>query len=110
MLSANMDLTSKEWAIAALLSQGSTNAQIAASAQVPEPLVQDHLRNILQKTGCWNRTEIALWYLKVGVEPERRFSDRRVADSKIDERRIGRRRPPERSRRANEQHDINLDE
>jgi len=111
VLSGNAELTSKEWAIAALLSQGNTNAQIAASIQVPEPVVQDYLRSLLQKTGCWNRTEIALWYLKIGVEQERRSSDRRVADSKLnDERRTGRRHPPERSRRANEQHDINLDE
>jgi len=131
VLSQNTVLTSKEWAIAALLSQGSTNAQIATSIQVPEPVVQDYLRSLLQKTGCWNRTEIALWYLRTGVEQERRSSDRRVADSKItdskivdskiadskiadskidDERRMGRRHPPERSPRANEQHDINLDE
>ena len=111
VLSGNTDLTSKEWAIAALLSQGSTNAQIAASIQVPEPVIQDYLRSLLQKTGCWNRTEIALWYLRTGVDQERRFSDRRGADSNInDERRMGRRHPPERSRRANEQHDINLEE
>lgn len=111
VISGNTDLTSKEWAIAALLSQGSTNAQIAASIQVPEPVVQDYLRSLLQKTGCWNRTEIALWYLKTGVEQERRSSDRRAADSKInEERRMGRRHPPARSPRANEQHDTNLDE
>ena len=111
MFSGNLDLTSKEWAITALVSQGSTNAQIAASIQVPEPAVKDYLRGILQKTGCWNRTEIALWYLKMGVEQERRFSDRRVPDSETsDERRKGRRRPQERGRRADEQHDIKMDE
>jgi hypothetical protein len=74
-------------------------------------MVKDYLRRIFQKTGCWNRTEIALWYLTMGVEQERRFFDRRVVNSNIsDERRKGRRHPPERSRRANEQHDINLDE
>ena len=110
-MSGNTELTSKEWAIAALLSQGSTDAQIAASIEVPEPVVQDYLRSLIQKTGCWNRTEIALWYLKTGVQQERRSSDRRFADSKLnDERRMGRRHPPERSGRANEQHNINLDE
>jgi len=110
VLTGNTELTSKEWAVTALLSLGSTNAQIADSIHVPEPVVQDYLRTILQKTGCWNRTEIALWYVKMGVEQERRFSDRRLADSKTDERRKGRRRPRERSPRANEQHDVNLDE
>ena len=80
MLSGNSDLTSKEWAITALLSQGSTNAQIPASIHVSEPVVKDYLHTILQKTGCWNRTEIALWYVKMGLEQERRLSDRRAAD------------------------------
>jgi DNA-binding CsgD family transcriptional regulator len=110
VLSGNTDLTSKEWAVTALLSQGSTNTEIAASIHIPEPVVQDYVRTLLQKTGCWNRTEIALWYVKMGVEQERRFSDRRLADSKADERSKGRRRSPERSARANEQHDLNLDE
>jgi len=112
LLFGNTDLTSKEWAITALVCQGRTNAQIAADTQTTEPVVESHLRKILDKTGCWNRTEIALWYLMMGVERERRFYDRREADSEIsDERREDdRRRPPERSPRAKEQHEINLDE
>ena len=77
LLPGNTDLTSKEWAIAALVSNGYTNAQIAEVTQTREPLVENHLRKIFQKTGCWNRSEIAVWYLKVGVEKERRFHDRR---------------------------------
>ena len=110
MLFENTDLTSKEWAITALVSQGSTNAEIAASIHVPEPVVKDHLRIIFEKVGCWNRSEVAMWYLKTGVKTERRFSDRREADSITDRRQNGRRHPPERSRRANEKHEINLDE
>lgn len=109
VLSGNTDLTSKEWAITARLSRGSTNAEIAASIQVPEPAVKDSLQIILHKTGCWNRTEMALWYLKIGVDQERRFSDRRGQETS-DERRRGRRRSMERSHRANEQHEVNLDE
>lgn len=110
MLSENTELTSKEWAITALVSEGSTNADIAASIQAPERVVKDLLRRILEKTGCWNRVEIALWYLEKRVERERRFADRRDADLISEERQKGRRRPPERSRRANEQHAMNLDE
>ena len=111
MLSENTDLTSKEWAITSLVSNGSTNTEIAASIHAPEPVVKDYLRRIFEKTGCWNRTEVALWYLKMGVETERRFSDRRAASLKdSDERQKGRRHPPERSRRANEPHPINMDE
>jgi len=112
LLSGNRDLTSKEWAITALLFQGRTNAEIAAEIQTTEKAVQVHLRRIFEKTGCWNRTEIALWYLNMGVEIERRFSDRRETDWGIgDERRkIDRRHPPRQSARANEHHEINLDE
>jgi len=112
LLQGNLDLTSKEWAIAALVSQGQTNAEIAAETQTREPLVEAHLRKIFEKTGCWNRTEIALWYLKLGVENERRFHDRREADSEIskDRRKTGRRHPLQPSSRANEQREVNLDE
>ena len=92
LLPGNNDLTSKEWAIAALVSNGYTNAQIAVETQIGELLVEDHLRRIIQKTGCWNRSEIAVWYLKIGVEKERRFDDRR--EGNLEERRTADRRHP----------------
>ena len=112
LISGNADLTSKEWAIAALVFQGRTNAQIAAETDTKEQVVEHHLRSILDKTGCWNRTEVALWYLKMGPEKERRSHDRRNADanSADDRRQIDRRHPPQRSLRAHEQHEISLDE
>jgi DNA-binding CsgD family transcriptional regulator len=112
LLFGNRDLTSKEWAITALVFQGRTNAEISAEIRTTEKSVEGQLRRIFEKTGCWNRTEIALWYLNMGVEKERRFSDRREASSEInDERRkVDRRHPPERSHRADERHEINLDE
>jgi DNA-binding CsgD family transcriptional regulator len=112
LLFGNADLTSKEWAIAALVFQGRTNAQIAAETHTREQVVEHHLRSILHKTGCWNRTEVALWYLKMGLEKERRSHDRREADWKIGEerRQEDRRQPPPRSLRAHEQREISLDE
>ena len=112
LLFGNADLTSREWAIAALVFQGRTNAQIADETHTKEQVVEHHLHSILGKTGCWNRTELALWYLKMGLERERRSNDRRNADGSItDERRQGdRRQPPPRSHRAHEQHEISLDE
>lgn len=107
------DLTSKEWAITALLFQGRTNAQIAAQTRTMRQDIEQHVRRILAKTGCWNRTEVALWYLKLGVDKERRSDDRRATKWKIssEERRQGNRRHPRpRSPRAHEQHEINLDE
>lgn len=112
LLHGKADLTSKEWAVAALVSQGQTNAQIASETQSSEQLVEDHLRRIFQKTGCWNRTEVALWYLRSGVDNERRSHDRREAASLANEerRKGGRRHPLEPSPRAHEQHEINLEE
>lgn len=112
LLFGNADLTSREWAITALVFQGRTNAQIAAETHTTEQIVKHHLRRILDKTGCWNRTEVALWYLKMGIEKERRFCDRREANWEIsDERRqVDRRHPPRPSLRGHEQHEINLDE
>lgn len=112
LLSGNADLTGKEWAIAALVFQGHTNAQIAAEIRTNEQVVEHHVRSILDKTGCWNRTEVALWYLKIGLEKERRSSDRREANWTTSEerRQEDRRQPPERSLSAHEQHDISLDE
>ena len=111
-LSGNSALTSKEWVIASLVAQGQTNAQIAAGIQVTEFTVENQLRNIVAKTGCWNRTEVALWYLKMGVEKERRLNDRREEEwgGRDERRKANRRHLPERSPRANEQHEINLDE
>ncbi len=99
LLPGNMDLTSREWAITALVFQGRTNAQIAAEIQTREQMVETYLRSIVDKTGCWNRTEIALWYLKIGVVKERRFYDRRYANWEISDehREVNRRHPPESS-------------
>ena len=112
LLYGNTDLTSREWAITALVYQGCTNTQIASEMQAKEHEVNTYLQRIYDKTGCWNRTEITLWYLNMRVEKEKRFYDRREADWKVsDERRkVDRRHPAERSHRANEQHEINLDE
>jgi DNA-binding CsgD family transcriptional regulator len=111
-LYGSTDLTSKEWAITALVCKGHTNAQIAEEVQLSEFVVKNKLRTIFDKTGCWNRTEVALWYLRIGVQKERRFHDRREAKQETGgERRVlNRRHPPKRSPRADEQHPTNLDE
>ena len=112
LLYGSTDLTSKEWAITSRVCQGHTNAEIAAEIQMTENVVKNQLRTIFDKTGCWNRTEVALWYLKIGLEKERRFNDRREAMRAISEehRKVDRRHPPKRSPRANERHEIILDE
>ena len=112
LLDGKRDLSSKEWAITALVSRGCTNEQIAAEIETTDQAVKNYLQRIFDKTGCWNRTEVALWYLRYGVEKERRFSDRRAeANSELAERRKGdRRHPLAPAPRANEQHEVNLEE
>jgi DNA-binding CsgD family transcriptional regulator len=112
LLHGKADLTSKEWAITALVSEGRTNAEIAGAIQITEQVVESHLRRIFEKTGCWNRTEIALWYLKLGVRDEKRSFDRRGGnwETGSDRRQIDRRHGPQPSSRVNEKHEMNLDE
>ena len=73
LLYGNRDLLSKEWAITALVSRGFTDAQIAAELKTTEQELKTYLERIFDKTGCWNRTEVALWYLRIGVQDERRL-------------------------------------
>jgi DNA-binding CsgD family transcriptional regulator len=113
LLHGNADLFGREWAIIALVSRGCTNAQIAFEIQTSSQDVENYLRRILQKTGCWNRTEVALWYSKLGVETERRFYDRRTgayATLRHEGRKSDRRQSIERALRAKEEHNVNLDE
>jgi DNA-binding CsgD family transcriptional regulator len=112
LLYGNRDLLSKEWAITALVSRGCTDAQIAAELETTEQELKTYLERIFDKTGCWNRTEVALWYLRIGVQNERRLYDRRArANWETTERRKSdRRHPLAPSPRANEQHEVNLEE
>jgi DNA-binding CsgD family transcriptional regulator len=112
LLHGNADLTSREWAITALVSEGRTNTEIADALQTTEQVVETHLRRIFEKTGCWNRTEIALWYVKLGVRDEKRSSDRREAnwETGSERRQVERRHGPQPAPRVNEKHEMNMDE
>jgi hypothetical protein len=88
----------------ALVSRGCTDRQIAAEIETTEQILKTYLERILDKTGCWNRTEVALWYLRFGIETEGRFYDRRAeANWETTERRkaivviLGRHRPEQMS-------------
>jgi DNA-binding CsgD family transcriptional regulator len=55
-------LTSREREVAALLAQALSNRQIAARLVLSERTVESHVRSILAKTQCANRTEfVAQW-------------------------------------------------
>lgn len=78
------NLTSREWQIAKLLTDGLKNVEIAERVgAASEHVIKNDVRKIYDKTGTWNRVELALWYMQVGAEQERRFNDRRKAESEV---------------------------
>lgn len=55
-------LTGREEAVLALVAEGKSNAQIAATLTLSENTVKFHLRNLFAKLGVANRTEAAAKY------------------------------------------------
>ena len=55
-------LTAREKQVAALLGQGLTDKQIAASLGLEPGTVKVHVKNLLRKTSAQNRTQFALRY------------------------------------------------
>ena len=60
--SARHDLSPREREVLRLLLAERTNAEIAGELFVSEATVKFHVRNLLKKTGCKNRTEIVASY------------------------------------------------
>ena len=57
------DLSAREQDILKLIMESKTNGEIAAEFSISENTVKFHVRNLLQKTGCKNRTELlAAWH------------------------------------------------
>lgn len=54
-------LTRREKEVALLVNQGLKNKEIGAELWINESAIKNYLRNILDKLGLWNRTEVALW-------------------------------------------------
>ena len=61
------DLTSRELEVLELLSQGSTNKQIAVALNISDKTVRSHVNNIMEKLQVSDRTEAAVNALKKGV-------------------------------------------
>ena len=59
--SESSDLTQRELEILRLVSEGTSNAQLARSLWVTEQTVKFHLSNIYRKLGVANRTEASRW-------------------------------------------------
>jgi DNA-binding NarL/FixJ family response regulator len=58
------DLTSREIEVLGLLAIGRSNADIAMVLEISLNTVATHVRNILAKTGCANRTEAAAYAMR----------------------------------------------
>ena len=58
-------LTDTECRIAALITQGQANRQIAANMFITENTVQTHLQHIFRKLGVRSRTELATLFLSI---------------------------------------------
>jgi DNA-binding NarL/FixJ family response regulator len=63
------ELTARESEVAAQLSAGRSNAEIADQLGIAESTVARHVSNILAKTGLRNRTEISTLARRDSLEP-----------------------------------------
>ena len=68
----NRNLGGPQQQIIELVAQGLKNSEVAQIIGTTEHVVKNHLRDIYDKLGLWNRVELALWY-----EAHRQAGDRR---------------------------------
>ena len=60
-------LSSRELEVAALVTRGLTNRQIATELVISERTADTHLQNILSKLGAVSRTQIAIWFMEYAL-------------------------------------------
>ena len=60
-------LTAREREVAALVAQGLTNRQIAATLVITERTAETHVQNILNKLGFDSRARVAAWAVEQGL-------------------------------------------
>ena len=65
--SPKQDLTRREKSIAASVSRGLTNKEIAAELAISVRTVENHISHILEKTRFSNRVEIARYVMQGGI-------------------------------------------
>jgi class 3 adenylate cyclase/DNA-binding CsgD family transcriptional regulator len=63
----DVGLTARETAVLRLLAEGCTNREVGAELSISQHTAANHVRAILLKTGCGNRTEAAAWALRRGL-------------------------------------------
>ena len=60
---ARQRITEREWRIIGLVAKGCTNPGIAIELGTTSNVVRNALKDIFDKLGMWNRTELALWFV-----------------------------------------------
>ncbi len=79
LLMAAYELTQREEELTRLILRGHSSAEIAQSMVVSASTVQQHLKNIFDKTGVRSRRELAAKIFFAHYEPRFRENERRVA-------------------------------
>jgi DNA-binding CsgD family transcriptional regulator len=64
---ARAGLTDREVGVLRLLVDGHSNREIGERLHISQHTAANHVRSILHKTGCANRTEAASWALRRGL-------------------------------------------
>ena len=65
-------LTSREFAVARLIAEGLTNAEIAGELSIAPKTASSHVEHILAKLGVTRRAEIATWVATISREGDAR--------------------------------------
>lgn len=71
-------LTARQQQVCALVARGHTNAQVATRLGVSERTVRKHLEDVFARSGCANRTSMALWWRSTSGVAEPPLSRRPV--------------------------------
>ena len=82
LLMSAYGLTERERDVTRLILQGSSTSQIAEQLVVSEHTVQQHLKNIFDKTGVRSRRDLVAKVFFAHYEPRFRDNERRTIDSK----------------------------
>ena len=72
-------LTLRERETVGLIARGHTNRLIASKLGVTEGTVKQYVSRILIKLELTNRTEVAIWALNVGTQPDPRAEWKKAA-------------------------------
>lgn len=59
-IARSSEMTERELEVLKLMTTGISNAAIAEKLEISENTVKNHIHNMLEKTGCSNRTELAI--------------------------------------------------